>query len=212
MTAASRVAVTRAVESSYREGLRIVTEVVHEMARRLRYRLDPSDLESLGSMVLCDAMTSYDPRRCNFGPYVSERLRWAMMSEGRREHRRRRLLAEACGVRTNDAHEEMNGDEVASLFGPFAVDDPASSIEQRELRETLRRSLGALPDEVRAVLVRHYFGGESLEKVARDTSRSKATVTRLHRAGLALLGSRLARYAAAKETDTPSQRDVASTG
>ncbi|MBM4373504.1 MAG: sigma-70 family RNA polymerase sigma factor [Deltaproteobacteria bacterium] len=191
MMAANRVKSPRAIEASSREGLRVVTEVVHEMARRLRYRIDPTDLESLGVMVLCDAMTRYDPRRCDFAPYVSERLRWAMMSEARREQRRHRLLAEACGVSGDDTEEEVDGDDVAMLFGPSSTDDPASALEQRELRQHLRRSLRALPDEVRAVLIRHYFGGESFEEVARETSRSKATVTRLHHAGLTMLGASL---------------------
>jgi RNA polymerase sigma factor (sigma-70 family) len=165
-----------------------VGEVAKELALRLRYRVASSDLESLGAMVLCEALTRYDPGRSDFAPYVAERLRWAMMSDARREQRRHRLLAEACGVRDDDPDQEVDSDGVSLLFGLRTAEDPAQAVEQRELRGLLQRSLGALPDEVRTVLTRHYFGEESLEDVARETGRSKATVTRLHHAGLAMLG------------------------
>ena len=49
----------------------------------------------------------------------------------------------------------------------------------------------ALPAETRAVLVGHYFGGQSLEFLAIEVERSKATVTRIHQAGLRQMAAML---------------------
>ena len=52
-------------------------------------------------------------------------------------------------------------------------------------------ALASLDDETRMVLVSHYFGGQNLEDVASELGRSKATVTRIHHAGLRQLAELL---------------------
>lgn len=169
--------------------LRIVDEVARSVARTVRHRVPSSDLASVGSLVLCDAVRTYDPSRCRFAPYLVDRLRWAMLSVARRELHRQRLLARNLGAPSATAPEESDAE---SPHDPLRDDeDPAAALERRRLHGHLVRELASLPDETRAVLIRHYFGGETLEEVARTTGRSKPTVTRIHRAGLALLCERL---------------------
>lgn len=168
----------------------LVTQVAHAMARRLWNRPDPSDLESLGLMVLCDAAKQHDPSRTAFMPYLVERLRWAMVSDARQSARRERILGEvlragrSAGAIKNEESESTEEESTEHA-------DPEGTAERALVRAKLNAALASLDDETRMVLVSHYFGGQNLEGVASELGRSKATVTRIHHAGLRQLAELL---------------------
>lgn len=171
----------------------IVEQVARAMARKLRHVSDPSDLASLGLLVLWDAAGQHDPTRTAFAPYLVERLRWAMLSDARRVARRERLLEGAVAHESHRLPADGNDGrepEAAALPIERAV-DPEHQLEDRERRAELHAALGSLPNATRSILVRHYFGGESLESMASESGRSKATLTRMHQAGVRQLATLL---------------------
>ncbi len=164
----------------------LVAQVAQAMARRLWHRPNACDLESLGLVVLCEAAEHYDPSRTAFAPYLVERLRWAMVSDARRAARRERLLDEATPsqpARRPRGGSQDEGSESQERDAEPLV-DPETAAEKQLLRARLHDALAKLPGEARSVLIGHYFGGQSLEAVASELGRSKATVTRIHQAGL----------------------------
>lgn len=175
-----------------REQIALVEQVARTMARRLRHMPDASELTSLGLLVLSDAVNQHDPSRTAFAPYLVERLRWAMLSDARRQARRERLLKRAMAGHSERATEESGDSEPEGTALPIEpIPDPERTLEARERRAALHSALGALPVDTRAVLVRHYFGGESLEAMASECGRSKATLTRIHQAGVRQLAGLL---------------------
>jgi RNA polymerase sigma-70 factor (ECF subfamily) len=76
-----------------------------------------------------------------------------------------------------------HGREIAAgahiLPAPAAVDkdlDPQAVLMSRLLRQEVRAALGALNDEQRQVLVRHYFGGQSIQAIAESLHCPAGTV------------------------------------
>lgn len=184
----------------------LVATVADRVARRLAYRVDPSELASLGLLVLCDAARKHDPNRTSFAPFLVDRLRWAMLSDARRQLRRDRILEQFRGPRTVLAAASHCEDGEPSLTWESAssTECPHSILEARERRHRLRRAISCISAIERDVLVRHYFGGERLEDIARDLKRSKATVTRIHLRGLERLATAL--------DDDPDRASVSRTG
>lgn len=164
----------------------LVAFVARSMARRLWQRPDPSDLESLGLLVACDAALCHDPTRGDFEPYLVGRLRWAMISEARKNARRERLLGTQGAPPFGDAEPGERDEEPETAVERST---PESRAELGELRRRLHRALARLDDEARDLLVRHYFGDESLETIASESGQSKARVTRLHHHGLRRLSA-----------------------
>ncbi len=188
-----------------RDELAVVGRVARAMARRLWNRPNVCDLESLGLVVLCDAARHHDPSRSAFTPYLVGRLRWAMVSDARRLARRERLLDEATGTRRvarGEATDHEGDCEAPEENGEPHV-DPEVATDQRRLHERLHKALSALPAETRAVLVGHYFGGQSLEFLAIEVERSKATVTRIHQAGLRQMAAMLSPQFSASPSAPP---------
>ncbi|MBM4357646.1 MAG: sigma-70 family RNA polymerase sigma factor [Deltaproteobacteria bacterium] len=191
MTTAARTAPRRWGSTPTSAEVDLVASVASQVSRRLSYRVDPRDLESLGLVVLCDAARRHDPSRTAFTPYLVDRLRWAMMSDARREVRRDRLLRKAQSRDQAFTHapdpENADPDRLVQEADPAGC--PHTALEGREARSRLRVGLASLSPEQRAVVVRHYFGGELLEDIASELGRCKAYVTRLHQQGLRRLGT-----------------------
>ncbi|MBW2458619.1 MAG: sigma-70 family RNA polymerase sigma factor [Deltaproteobacteria bacterium] len=57
--------------------------------RRLGQRVELDELVSLGLMVALRAARRYDPSKAKFSPYLMQRFNWSLMSEMRRQARRR---------------------------------------------------------------------------------------------------------------------------
>lgn len=65
-----------------------------------------------------------------------------------------------------------------------AIADDAEGPEERaaraELAEVVRRAVCALPERERALVERHYYGGERFDRIAQDLGISKSRASRLH--------------------------------
>jgi RNA polymerase sigma factor for flagellar operon FliA len=75
------------------------------------------------------------------------------------------------------------------------VADAAASPEEQaaraEIADRLRRSVEALPERERALVERHYYGGEPFEAIAEDLGISKSWASRLHERAITQLGKAL---------------------
>jgi RNA polymerase sigma factor (sigma-70 family) len=193
MTACGALVASASTAAIGSDGLELVSTVARQVARRLADRVDSSDLASLGLLVLCEAARRHDPDRTAFTPYLVDRLRWAMMSDARRQVRRDRLIGRFRGLDAEGAGRDAFDE--AEAGAALERDDPEScphaALEAREAKARLRLALAALPFEHRTVLVRLYFAGERLEDIRDDLGRSKATLSRVHLEGLRSLHAAL---------------------
>jgi RNA polymerase sigma factor for flagellar operon FliA len=69
---------------------------------------------------------------------------------------------------------------LASPPDPLLVDSPEEEVQRAELAHLVRGIVGALPDRERALIERHYYGGEAFDAIARDLGISKSWASRLH--------------------------------
>ena len=63
---------------------------------------------------------------------------------------------------------------------PDSVASPEECAARQELRRDIWRAVEALPDRERALIERHYFGGEPFDEIAKDLGVSKSWASRLH--------------------------------
>lgn len=79
-----------------------------------------------------------------------------------------------------------------------AVDDAGSPEEVTSRAETaasVRGALSDLPERERALVERHYYGGEPFDTIAEDLGISKSWASRLHERAIATLGKALREHA-----------------
>jgi RNA polymerase sigma factor for flagellar operon FliA len=74
---------------------------------------------------------------------------------------------------------------------PDSVDTPEESVARQELRRDIRRAVEALPDRERALIERHYFGGEPFDEIAKELGVSKSWASRLHTQAIQALAKAL---------------------
>jgi RNA polymerase sigma factor for flagellar operon FliA len=60
------------------------------------------------------------------------------------------------------------------------VESPEDVVGKAEAAHKVRGAIGALPDRERALLERHYYGGEPFDVIAQDLGISKSWASRLH--------------------------------
>jgi RNA polymerase sigma factor FliA len=204
-----------------KKGLPVVQAMAHRIARRLGGSVHSDDLMGMGHVALIEIARSYDPSLSSFDTYASNKVKWAMLDGVRRETHSRASAARALAVIASERFgegREPEGDEptteeqdraalreylrgkaaamaVGLLAGPF---DPALEIETPEERfareetvEATRAAVRGLPDRERALLERHYFGGEQFDAIARDLGISKSWASRLHDRAITLLSTAL---------------------
>lgn len=63
---------------------------------------------------------------------------------------------------------------------PPPVETPEEAVGNAESAHQLKAVIGALPDRERALMERHYYGGETFDAVAEDLGISKSWASRLH--------------------------------
>lgn len=81
------------------------------------------------------------------------------------------------------------GDAVDAI--PDSVDTPEESAARQELRRDIRKAVEALPPRERALIERHYFGGEPFDEIAKDLGVSKSWASRLHTQAIQALAKAL---------------------
>jgi RNA polymerase sigma factor for flagellar operon FliA len=68
---------------------------------------------------------------------------------------------------------------------------PEESAARAELRRTIEGAVRGLPERERALIERHYFGGEPFDVIARDLGISKSWASRLHAQAIQALAGAL---------------------
>jgi RNA polymerase sigma factor for flagellar operon FliA len=63
---------------------------------------------------------------------------------------------------------------------PSTIPTPEEAVGQAELAHVVRGVVGTLPERERALIERHYFGGEPFDEIAQDLGISKSWASRLH--------------------------------
>lgn len=97
------------------------------------------------------------------GAWLFTVVRWAAISQGRKERRRR-------------MHEER----AASLVSGWFMPNPEASLTEQEAAEALQ----ALPAHLREVVIAHLWGGLTFVEVAKVVGGSASTAHRLYHEGL----------------------------
>jgi RNA polymerase sigma factor (sigma-70 family) len=200
-------------DSLLRRALPVVRRLACAAQRRSSYRLELDDLESVASGAALDAIRRYDPHRARFLPFVSQRIRWALLAYVRRRWRRLDLRRGApsgvalrfadLGLRSGGTAKEAQIDSgLPGTIAPggdlsnvamAAQDDPEEALARHRLSDQLRRALDTLHEPVRTLLRRHYYEGERLDAAARALGMSKHSAYRLHRDAVTTLRRRLTR-------------------
>jgi len=71
---------------------------------------------------------------------------------------------------------------------PTPPTTPEEALASAQLRDAARRAVAELPARERALVERHYFGGEQFDAIAHDLGISKSWACRLHEKALGALG------------------------
>jgi RNA polymerase sigma factor for flagellar operon FliA len=74
---------------------------------------------------------------------------------------------------------------------PDEGDSPEECAAAAELAADVRRAVQALPERERALIERHYYGGERFDLIAQDLGISKSRASRLHAHGIEQLSRAL---------------------
>lgn len=112
--------------------------IAETLAARMHHRLGgvigADELLDLAQPVLLEAVRSYDPAVSPFGPYMVMKLKWAMLDEARKLHRRERAAARlmACAAleRLADADEKSGPDESELTAGPTTESEDQASLSK----------------------------------------------------------------------------------
>ena len=208
-----------------RKGLPVVQAMAQRIARRLGGCVHADDLMGMGHIALLEIARTYNPSLSSFDTYASNKLKWAMLDGVRRETHARASAARAWAVIASERfgegrepeseepttqeqdqasfREYMRGKAAAMavglLSGPFdptlQTETPEERLARAETVEVARAAVRALPDRERALLERHYFGGEPFDVIARDLGISKSWASRLHDRAITTLSNAMAEAA-----------------
>ena len=185
--AMTRMKRSRLVESH----LPLVRHLASRMLLRARPYLERDDLVAVGVEALLRAAERFDPER----GVRSAPSRTCACAGHVREHRRRRA-AHARRVAVARPPERR------PLPSVFRFDDerPGQAPNGRELGEQLTGAIDAarlaprlmsaldtLAQRDRQLILRHYFGGDTLHEIGRDLNRSRSWASRVHSRALARL-------------------------
>jgi RNA polymerase sigma factor (sigma-70 family) len=128
---------------------------------------------------LIDIVASHDHTCAPFEPYVRTRLEWAMIDEARRVTRSRTLDVKADMLRQSGAHHLTT----PSSRGPERI------ALNRARADAVRAALAFLDEELRTIVVRHHFEGQTLAQIGVALGRDKSWVSRLHARALEQLAA-----------------------
>ena len=156
-----------------------VRALARKMSRGKCWRLETDELVSVGVIALCSIAERYDPARgAKFWTFAQRRVKGAMLE-----------AIQTMAPRTRGSTRKRKGrpDPVQRHFLPDAA--TASEIEPLKLEASLRGSklweaVQALPENQRALIVRHYLGGEQMKAIASDLGFSRSWATKLASAAL----------------------------
>ena len=82
-----------------------------------------------------------------------------------------------------------------AISAPEDSASPEEVMARAEVAASVRGALSGLPERERALVERHYYGGEPFDVIAEDLGISKSWASRLHERAIATLGKVLREYA-----------------
>lgn len=127
-----------------REGLQLAEGVARRMHLKLRGFLSADELLDSAHGALLKAVNEYDPVQSPFPPYIIQRLKWAMLDEVRRQHRRGRLPARAAAVAALERVTEHAANETALGAGLPDEGDPRVEMGQYLAQRAAAMATGLL--------------------------------------------------------------------
>jgi RNA polymerase sigma factor for flagellar operon FliA len=92
----------------------------------------------------------------------------------------------ALGLSTSRSDVMSVGDDSGS---------PEDATVRAQVAASVRGALSDLPERERALVERHYYGGEEFDAIAQDLGISKSWASRLHARAIASLGNALREHA-----------------
>lgn len=212
MTQTKTPSLTAKQAELFQQALPIVRRLARLEERRAAYRIEIEELESVAAAAAIEAIRRYEAERCQFAPFIAQRIRWALLAFARR---RRKRLDPRGGTPLGIALRFAEGmraicvtltiPEARGAVGTFApvgdlanvamcpADNPEQSLDRKRTHDELFRALETLAEPVRTLLRRHYFDGERLDIAARSLGMSKHRAYRLHREAMNTLRRQLTR-------------------
>ncbi len=126
------------VEALVRDGLSVATSLARRMEQRLGGAVASDDLLSLVQPVLLEVARTHDPEKAPFLPYLTMKLKWAMLDEVRRLRGRgkARRRAAACAAMERVAEDEAEAERQNTL--------KTEEEYQGDLREFLAKRAAAM--------------------------------------------------------------------
>lgn len=156
-----------------------VRSLANKMQRGKCWRLELDELVSVGVIALCRVADRYDPARgATFWTFAQRRVKGAMLEAIQTvAPRTRGTTRKRKGRPPPDDVVLLPDAETSSEIEPFRLEAAITS-------GRLSAAIEALPETQRALIVRHYIGGEQMKAVARDLGYSQAWARRLATAAL----------------------------
>ena len=192
------------VVARYESAVDLVALAVRQITAGGRLQGERSELEAWGREGLLDAARRFDPSRgIGFRTFAYYRVRGAILDGLRkmgtwsRRGYERVLLLRAAQSTSEGAYEDY-----LAARGDLSA----------ELESLLRSSVDELPPPEDEIIRRHYFDGESLEKVGGSLGLSKSWASRLHTRAIRRLTLRLRQLPTGELCSTPGRSAGRTTG
>jgi RNA polymerase sigma factor (sigma-70 family) len=152
--------------------------------------VDLHDVESLAWDVFTDAVNSWTPEsEYNFTTFLDYpfKNRCAELLNTRTERGRREPLNYADSLnRPLDADDSDGASLLDVVDDPDAdfIDDLLDGLDAEQEAKAVREAVESLPDQLREVITRHYFDGQTLTEIAAAAGLSATRVGQLRREAL----------------------------
>lgn len=187
-----------------RQAVALAGQVAMQMHVRLRNYFQLDELKSLALTPALLAAREWDGRG-SFAKFTVQRIRWALLTELRRERRQTRLLSRAgyhklvavtveraadlTAVTDDDAADPPPAADVLAamirnaatavtveLDASGMLPDPHENVETNVERMRLRRAVAALPEAERMVIEQHGYHGATFEEIATASGVERSTL------------------------------------
>jgi RNA polymerase sigma factor for flagellar operon FliA len=180
---------TRLVE----DHLPLVRHLAARLIRQAQPYLEIDDLVAIGTEALLRATERYDSSRgVAFGTFAYLRVRGAMfegigvvapLTRGvirkRRDRPERRSLPVLCRLDERRVRSAAHDGDLE--------EEVAAALDSTRLTPRLTVALDELEERDRQLIMRHYFGGDTLDDIGRDMGRSRSWASRVHSRALSRL-------------------------
>jgi len=165
--------------------LPLVRHVAARMLHRARPYLEMDDLVAIGAEALLRAAERYDESRgVPFGTFSYLRVRGAMCeSIGVVGPLTRGVVRRRRGRPERRLPSVFRFDELQMgpcIRGSDMESEIAAAIDTARLAPRLNDALDSLDQHDRQIILRHYFGGDTLNDIGRDLGRSRSWACRIH--------------------------------